>query len=64
MMAHTITLIPGDGIGAGSDPGGARVCWKRSICRCAFSEADAGFGTFERRGNALPAETLRPVRAQ
>ena len=56
-MTHTITLIPGDGIGQEVIPA-ARAVLESLDLPLVFQEADAGFGTFERRGDALPPETL------
>ncbi len=56
-MTHTITLIPGDGIGQEVIPA-ARAVLDALDLPLRFQEADAGFGTFERRGDALPAETI------
>ncbi len=62
-MTHTITLIPGDGIGQEVIPA-ARAVLEALDLPLRFQEADAGFGTFERRGDALPAGNARPVRAE
>jgi homoisocitrate dehydrogenase len=56
-MPHTIVLIPGDGIGQEVIPA-ARAVLEAFDLPLIFQEADAGFGTFERRGDALPADTL------
>jgi homoisocitrate dehydrogenase len=56
-MTHTITLIPGDGIGQEVIPA-ARTVLEALDLPLRFQQADAGFGTFERRGDALPADTL------
>jgi homoisocitrate dehydrogenase len=56
-MTRTIVLINGDGIGGEVIPAARRVLESLHL-PLIFVEADAGFGTFERRGNALPAETL------
>ena len=56
-MSHTITLIPGDGIGQEVIPA-ARAVLDALDLPLRFQEAEAGFGTFERGGDALPAETL------
>lgn len=56
-MMHTITLINGDGIGQEVIPEAARVLQALSL-PLQLQWADAGYGTFERSGNALPAETL------
>ncbi|MFQ3567694.1 MAG: isocitrate/isopropylmalate family dehydrogenase [Aggregatilineales bacterium] len=56
-MMHRIVLINGDGIGAEVIPAARRVLEVLSL-PLVFIEAEAGFATFERRGDALPAETL------
>lgn len=53
-----IVLIPGDGIGAEVIPAAHRVLEALGL-PLTFVYADAGFGTFERTGNALPDETIR-----
>jgi homoisocitrate dehydrogenase len=57
-MSHTLVLIAGDGIGAEVIPAARRVLAALDL-PLTFVEAEAGFGTFERTGEALPAETLR-----
>jgi isocitrate dehydrogenase (NAD+) len=60
-MTHTITLIPGDGIGPEVtdavlrilDATGVSISWERQL---------AGVVAFERTGEALPAELLASVR--
>jgi len=60
-MTHTITLIPGDGIGPEVtdavlrilDATGVSISWERQL---------AGVAAFERTGEALPAELLASVR--
>jgi isocitrate dehydrogenase (NAD+) len=60
-MAHTITLIPGDGIGPEVteavlriiDASGVSIVWERQL---------AGVAAFERTGQALPAELLESIR--
>jgi len=60
-MTHTITLIPGDGIGPEVteavlriiDASGVSISWDRQL---------AGVAAFERTGQALPAELLASVR--
>jgi homoisocitrate dehydrogenase len=60
--AHRICIIPGDGIGAEVVPAAARVL--RAILPDAeLVEAEAGFGCFERTGQAVPAETLATMGA-
>lgn len=53
-----ITLIHGDGIGQEVIPA-ARQILEALQLPLEFQEAEAGFGTFEKTGNALPPETLR-----
>jgi len=60
-VAHTITLIPGDGIGPEVteavlrilDAAGVAITWERQL---------AGVAAFERTGQALPAELIASVR--
>ena len=60
-MAHTITLIPGDGIGPEVtaavlrilEASGVSITWERHL---------AGVAAFERTGQALPAELIASVR--
>src|SRR5437764_14758758 len=60
-MAHTITLIPGDGIGPEVteavirvlDASGVAIEWERHL---------AGLLAFERTGQTLPAELVESVR--
>ena len=56
-MTHLITLIPGDGIGAEVIPAAHLVLDALGL-PLRFQEADAGFGAFERGGDALPSATL------
>lgn len=56
-MSHMITLINGDGIGAEVIPATHQVLAALQL-PLQFQSAEAGFGTFEKYGNALPAETL------
>lgn len=56
-MNHRITLIPGDGIGQEVIPAAAQVLQALEL-PLEFQHADAGFGTFERTGDALPPATL------
>lgn len=58
MSDQTIVLIEGDGIGKEVIPAARRVLESLKL-PIRFVEAEAGFGVFERTGNALPAETLR-----
>jgi len=55
---HTICLIKGDGIGAEVIPAAQGVLAALGL-PLHFEYADAGFGIFEKTGNALPAETLQ-----
>ncbi len=61
-MTHTITVIPGDGIGQEVIPAAQRVLEACDL-PLRFQQAEAGFGTFERLGDALPPETLALCRA-
>ncbi len=54
---HTITLINGDGIGQEVIPA-ARTVIEALGLPITIQTAEAGFGTFERVGDALPPETL------
>ena len=56
-MTYTVTVIPGDGIGAEVIPAAVSVLEAHDL-PLAFRYAEAGFGTFERSGEALPAETI------
>lgn len=56
-MTYTVTVIPGDGIGAEVIPAAVSVLEALDL-PLAFRYAEAGFGTFERSGEALPAETI------
>lgn len=56
-MTYTVTVIPGDGIGAEVIPAAVSVLEALDL-PLAFRYAEAGFGTFERGGEALPAETI------
>lgn len=56
-MTHTILLLPGDGIGQEVIPA-ARQVLEALHLPLHFVEGEAGFAVFERRGSALPAETL------
>lgn len=56
-MTHTITLIPGDGIGQEVIPATHTVLETLGV-PLKFQVAEAGFGAFERYGNALPPDTL------
>jgi homoisocitrate dehydrogenase len=54
---HIITVIHGDGIGAEVIPAAVEVLRALDL-PLTFQQAEAGFGTFERTGDALPRETL------
>ncbi|MGQ9850775.1 MAG: isocitrate/isopropylmalate dehydrogenase family protein, partial [Aggregatilineaceae bacterium] len=56
-MMPLITLIPGDGIGQEVIPA-ARLVLEALGLGLEFAEAEAGFGTFEQVGTALPEATL------
>ncbi len=58
-----IVLINGDGIGGEVIPAAHQVLAALNL-PLEFVYADAGFGTFEKTGNALPDETIQlvPVR--
>ncbi|NWG17006.1 MAG: isocitrate/isopropylmalate dehydrogenase family protein [Chloroflexi bacterium] len=58
MSKHIITVISGDGIGQEVIPAAVHVLETLGL-PLIFRQAEAGFGTFERAGNALPTETLR-----
>jgi homoisocitrate dehydrogenase len=60
-MTHLITLIPGDGIGQEVIPA-AREALAALKLPLRFEQAEAGYGTFERAGNALPPETVELCR--
>jgi homoisocitrate dehydrogenase len=57
-----ICLIPGDGIGQEVIPAAQKALEALDI-GLSFVEAEAGFDCFERRGDALPAETLATIRS-
>ncbi len=54
---HTITLINGDGIGAEVIPAAERVLRALNL-PLELRYAEAGFGTFQKIGDALPKETI------
>lgn len=56
-MKPTLLLINGDGIGAEVIPAAQRVLESLKL-PLEFAYAEAGFGTFEKTGDALPPETL------
>ena len=57
----TICLIPGDGIGQEVIPAAVEVLQALQL-DLTFVEAEAGFACFEKRGSALPDETLALAR--
>ncbi|MGC9360599.1 MAG: isocitrate/isopropylmalate dehydrogenase family protein, partial [Anaerolineae bacterium] len=60
-MTHTICLIEGDGIGHEVIPAAAEVLRATGL-PVAFTQAEAGWDTFQRQGTALPDETVEAVR--
>ena len=58
---YRIAMIPGDGIGREVVPAAQRVLEAAGL-RAEYPQLDAGFGTFQRSGNALPPATLEAVR--
>ena len=61
-MSHTITLIPGDGIGKEVIPAAHQVLMALNL-PLEFVYAEAGFGAFEAVGSALPDETVAQCEA-
>ncbi len=61
-QSFTITLINGDGIGQEVIPA-ARTVIEALGLPISITTADAGFGTFEQVGDALPPETLQTCAA-
>lgn len=61
-MSHRICAIPGDGIGMEVMPAALRVL-RALLPDLEVVEADAGFGCFTRRGDAVPTETLDAIAA-
>jgi homoisocitrate dehydrogenase len=61
-VTTTVCLIPGDGIGLEVIREARRVL-EALAPGLRFVESDAGFGAFERTGDALPKETIAAVRA-
>jgi len=57
MTTRKIILIAGDGIGQEVIPA-ARMVLEAMRLPLSFQEAEAGFGTFERLGTALPDDTI------
>src|SRR3954466_14461548 len=60
-MTHTITLIPGDGIGPEVTEAVLRVLHAAAVT-IDWERHDAGVLAFERTGRALPAELLESIR--
>lgn len=56
-MSYRVTLIAGDGIGQEVIPATKRVLESLRL-NLKLEEAEAGFGTFEHTGTALPEETI------
>ncbi len=60
-MSHRICVIPGDGIGQEVIPAAVTVLQATGV-ELRFEYAEGGFGCFQRRGTALPSETLALAR--
>jgi homoisocitrate dehydrogenase len=60
VVRHRVCIIPGDGIGQEVVPETVRVL-KALLPGIDLVPSDAGFGCFQRRGSAVPAETLDAV---
>ena len=60
-MAHTITLIPGDGIGPEIMDATVRVLEATGV-RFEWERYEAGIRAFEKTGNPLPEELLESIR--
>jgi isocitrate dehydrogenase (NAD+) len=60
-MTHTITLIPGDGIGPEVTDAVVRIL-EASGVSIAWERHDAGVVSFERTGQALPASLIESIR--
>ncbi len=58
----TICLIPGDGIGQEVIPAARRLLEATGL-ELTFTEADAGWATFEREGTSVPDATLEAVKS-
>ncbi|MFA5595570.1 MAG: isocitrate/isopropylmalate dehydrogenase family protein [Trueperaceae bacterium] len=58
----TICLIPGDGIGQEVIPAARRLLEATGL-NLTFTEAEAGWATFERHGTSVPDATLEAVKA-
>lgn len=61
MNPKTICLIPGDGIGQEVIPATVEILQAMNL-NLKFVEGEAGFACFQRRGDALPPETLTLAR--
>ena len=59
---YKICIIPGDGIGQEVIPAAVRVL-ERLDLRLEFTQAEAGWETFEKEGKSVPLETLEKVKA-
>ena len=57
---YRICLIPGDGIGQEVTPEARRVLESTGLS-FRFTEAEAGWATFETRGTSVPQETLQKI---
>ncbi len=60
MAQHTITVIPGDGIGPSIIDSAVQVLEKLD-CGFEFEYADAGLTALEKTGELLPADTLNSI---
>jgi isocitrate dehydrogenase (NAD+) len=60
-MPHTITLIPGDGIGP-EVAAATRHVLEAAPVRIEWESHDAGASVFEKRGTVLPEEVLESIR--
>ena len=60
-MAHTITLIPGDGIGPEVASATRRVLDATGV-KIEWEVQDAGAAVAEKRGTTLPDEVLTSIR--
>jgi isocitrate dehydrogenase (NAD+) len=60
-MTHTITLIPGDGIGPEVTDAVVRILAATGVA-IAWDRHEAGIAAFERTGKALPAELIASIR--
>ncbi len=58
---YRICVIPGDGIGQEVIPAAVQALQALPLS-LAFTQADAGWGCFERRGVSVPEETLQAIR--